>query len=144
MRRSGFTLIELLLSIALIGIIAGISLPVYVSFQTRNELATTTSTVVDTLRRAQNYARTGMNDSQWGVSIQANSLVLFKGSTYASRDMTMDEVSTLPGSVVASGLGEVVFSKMLGAPTVTGSVVLASSTGDTKTMTVNNKGMVAY
>jgi prepilin-type N-terminal cleavage/methylation domain-containing protein len=143
-QQRGFTLIELLLSVAIISIIAGISLPVYVSFQTRNELATTTSAVVEMLRRAQNYARAGMNDSQWGVAVTASSATLFKGSSYASRDTSHDEVLTLSGSLSASGLGEVVFAKLTGMPSTTGSITLTSSTNDTDVLTLNAKGVVAY
>ncbi|KKT34575.1 MAG: hypothetical protein UW24_C0026G0001, partial [Parcubacteria group bacterium GW2011_GWA2_44_12] len=38
MKNAGFTLIEVLLSITAIAIIAGISIPVYQSFQNRNDL----------------------------------------------------------------------------------------------------------
>lgn len=143
-RRAGFTLIEMLLSVTMIGMIAGISLPVYVSFQARNELATTSSAVVEMLRRAQNYARTGLNDSQWGVSIASNSATLFKGTSYASRDVAYDEILTLPGSLSASGLGEVVFAELTGVPSTTGAITLASSTNDIDVLTLNAKGMVSY
>lgn len=143
-RQAGFTLIELLLSVAMIGMIAGISLPVYVSFQTRNDLATTTDTVVEMLRRAQNYARSGQNDGQWGVSIQSTSATIFQGATYTSRDTTYDEVSAFPGSVTASGLSETVFGKLTGIPSATGTVTLTSSTSDTDAMTINAKGVVSY
>ena len=143
-RRAGFTLIELLLSVTMISIIAGVSLPVYVSFQTRNELATTTSAVAEMLRRAQNYARTGMNDSQWGVAMTAASATLFKGSSYAARDTSFDEVLPFAGSLSASGLGEVVFTKLTGAPSTTGTLTLTSTTNDTRALTLNTKGVVTY
>lgn len=143
-RQTGFTLIELLLSVAMISIIAGISLPVYVSFQTRNELATTSSAVVEMLRRAQNYARTGVNDSQWGVAVASSTTTLFKGSSYASRDTSYDEVLTLAGSLTASGLGEVVFAELTGVPSTTGTITLTSSTNDTDVLTLNAKGVVTY
>ena len=143
-RQTGFTLIELLLSVAMISMIAGISLPVYISFQTRNELATTSSAVVEMLRRAQNYARVGMNDSQWGVAVAASSVTLFEGSSYAARDTAQDEVLTLAGSLSASGLGEVVFAELTGVPSTTGTITLTSSTNDTHALTLNAKGVVTY
>jgi prepilin-type N-terminal cleavage/methylation domain-containing protein len=142
-KTSGFTLIEVLLSVALIGMLAGLSLPVYASFQTRNELAITTTTTTEMIRRAQQYSRSGLTDGQWGVAIQSNTATLFKGTSYATRDTTQDETSSIPTGMVAGGLGEVVFSKLSGLPTATGSMTLTSSTGDVRTITINAKGMVS-
>ncbi len=52
-KQSGFTLIELMVSLALIMILASISIPVYHSFQTRNDLDIAVSTTAQIIRRAQ-------------------------------------------------------------------------------------------
>jgi prepilin-type N-terminal cleavage/methylation domain-containing protein len=57
MRARGFTLIEILLSVALIGILAGLSLPVYQAFQVKNDLSVAVDTVVQSMRRAQMLSR---------------------------------------------------------------------------------------
>lgn len=142
--QDGFTLLELLLSVIILTLIAGFSLPFYVSFQQRNELDTTTNLTVDMLRRAQNYARSGDGDSQWGVATQGGQLTVFKGATYAARDTTEDEAVAIPGSISASGLAEVTFSKLRGIPSTTGSISLASTVNTTRTVTINAMGTVSY
>lgn len=143
--EKGFTLIELLLSVAILALVAGFSLPFYVSFQTRNELDTTTNQMVDMLRRAQSYARNGNGDgSQWGVAVQGDAVTLFKGTTYATRDSAVDEIMTLPRSVNPGGLSEVSFTKLKGVPSQPGVFNLASSVGTTRTITLNAAGMVSY
>ncbi|MDB5181890.1 MAG: hypothetical protein JWP13_653 [Candidatus Saccharibacteria bacterium] len=141
----GFTLIEMLLSVLIIGLITGASLPLYASFQNRNNLDTTTQDIAYMLRRAQTYAR-GMNgDSPWGVQVATNSVTMFEGSTYATRDTTEDEIISVPGSLTLSGPAEMVFAKLTAAPNTTGSIIVSSpSTNDTRTITVNAEGMVAY
>jgi prepilin-type N-terminal cleavage/methylation domain-containing protein len=144
-RARGFTLIELLLSIAIITLLVGMSLPLYASFVGRNDLDMTTQRVVSALRRAQEYTRGVRGDSQWGVAVQSGQAVLFKGATYATRDSSFDETTTIASSITPSGTGEIAFTKLSGTPSSTATFTLASSaTNDTRTITVNAKGMVNY
>lgn len=139
----GFTLIEMLLSVSILATLAALSLPVYQSFYNRNELDITAQNLASAFRRAQTYARAGHNDSQWGVEIQPAAITVFKGSTFGSRDTSYDEVTVMSGTSVG-GLGEVLFDKLTGAPTSTGSVTLTSVNNETRTVTINAKGMVSY
>src|SRR5688500_3965785 len=149
-RERGFTLIEVLMSVVIIGMLVGMSLPIYQSFQTRNDLAIATEGVAGMLRRAQTYARgmsnTIQNDTAlWGVHVEVGSATLFKGASYAARDTSLDEVMSIPAtfSVAAS---DVRFSKMYGLPTATGTVatITTNNTNDSRTITINAKGMVSY
>lgn len=140
----GFTLIEALLSVAIIGLIAGTSIPLYQSFQVRTDLETTTESIATMIRRAQIYARGQHQDSMWGVKVQAGSATLFKGSTFTSRDTAYDEVTTIPETFSATGLSDLSFSKLSGMPNATGTISLTSSNNETRIITVNGEGMVAY
>jgi prepilin-type N-terminal cleavage/methylation domain-containing protein len=142
--QAGFTLIELLLSITIIGILSGLSLPVYESFARRNDLDITTQSTVNAIRRGESYARAVQGDSTWGVKFDSTGVTLFKGATYASRDTAYDETIDVPGSVTVSGLSEVLFTKLTAAPSTTGTVTFTSSTNDVRTVTLNAKGMVDY
>lgn len=142
--QAGFTLIELLLSITIIGILSGLSLPVYESFARRNDLDITTQSAVNAIRRGESYARAVQGDSTWGVKFDSTGVTLFKGATYASRDTAYDETIDVPGSVTVSGLSEVLFTKLTAAPSTTGTVTFTSSTNDVRTVTLNAKGMVDY
>jgi len=143
--QRGFTLLEVLLSVAILAMLGALSMPVYQSFLVRNDLSNTTAATVSTLRRAEQYASGSKSDSTWGVKIQADVVTLFKGSSFASRDMSFDETVTLPDTITASGsLTEVYFSKMTASPNTTGNVTLTSSTNDTRTVTLNAEGLVTY
>ena len=142
--QRGFTLIEMLLSVTIIAVLAGLSLPVFHAFATRNDLDIADEQVAITLRRAQAYARGTNGDSPWSVNIQSGAVTLYKGIVFASRDTTYDESITIPGSIAVSGLSAVHFAKMTGLPNSTGSIILTSNNNDTRTVTVNGKGMVSY
>lgn len=142
--QRGFTLVELLLSIVIIGLLVGLSTPLYRSFLSSNDLAMTTQQVAEIMRRAQTYARGVSGDSAWSVEVQSSAITLFKGTTFASRDASFDEVISMPGTISASGLGEVQFSKLSAQPNATGTITLTTGSGETKAVTINAKGMVSY
>ena len=135
---------EMLLSVAIISILAGMGMPIYESFVRRNDLDLTAQTVAETLRRAETYARSGNNDSGWSVEVQSNAVTLFKGASYASRNTNYDETFSVPGSITPSGLSELQFAKLTAKPNTSGNIVLSSTTGDTRTITINDKGTVSY
>lgn len=142
--RAGFTLIEVLLSISIITLIATLSLPVYASFQSRNNLDLTAQNIAGMLRRAQTYARSVSGDSPWGVEIQSTSATLFQGATFAGRTVALDETASIPSNITIGGLGEVLFAKFSAAPSVTGTVTLTVDANNTRTISINAKGMVDY
>jgi prepilin-type N-terminal cleavage/methylation domain-containing protein len=143
-RIRGFSLLEMLLSVAIIGMLAGVSLPLYNSFLARNDLDIAAQQVAETLRRAQIYARGMKNDSAWSVERPSSTtVVLFRGINYGGRDTAYDEPVSLNG-ITASGLSEVQFAKLTGLPNTTGSITLTTNVGETKTVTINAQGMVEY
>ena len=144
MNQSGFTLIEVLLSVAIIAMLVGVSLPIYETYARRNDLDLTAQGTAAMLRRATTYARAVNKDSIWSVKVEPTRLTLFQGATFASRDTTNDEVIQIPESVIPSGVSEIQFAKLSAAPNITGSITLTSSTNDVRTVTINAKGSVDY
>ena len=140
----GFTMLEVILSVAAIGIITGIGVPVYQAFQVRNDLDVGATTIAQSLRRAQVLAEASDGDSGWGVAVATGTITLFKGATYAARDATYDEVFLVPSSIASSGLSEVAFAKLSGLPGSTGTTTLTSSGGEVRTIIINAKGTVSY
>lgn len=139
----GFSLLEVILVIATIMVLAAITVPVYSGLQVRNDLDVATNTTLQTLRRAQTLSQAVDGDSIWGVKLQQTDITLFKGTDYSSRDTNFDEVYTLSG-VSPSGISEVVFSKLLGNPSTTGTLTLTSSNNEIQNITLNSKGFLDY
>jgi len=142
--KSGFTLVEIMLVIALMVLISSISVPVYQSFQVKNDLEASSNELVQSLRRAQILAQANEGDSTWGVSVQPGGLVVFKGLNYSGRDTDYDEVFEMATSITPSGITEVVFDKLSGLPKTSGDMILTTSNGDIKTISINSRGIIEY
>lgn len=142
-KQRGFTLVEMLLSVSIITLLVGMSVPVYATFVGRNDLEVTRQGIVESLRRAQTYARAVKGDGTWGVAVISGKAVVFKGASYAARDAAFDENIIINSTITTSGLSEVVFTKLSGAPSTTGTATLTQTTSnDSRTVSINAKGMV--
>lgn len=112
----GFTLIEILITIFLIAILASFFVSVGLNFYKSQQLDTQTQAIIQTLRRAQSKAMSVEMDSSFGVYLTSDNYTLFKGDSYATRDIQYDEVFDLPQIIKISGLSEIVFLKVEGLP----------------------------
>lgn len=140
----GFTLLEVLLSVALIAILTGISVPSFHLLMVSNDLDNTSNNLVQSLRRARGLSRAVDGDVSWGVNINSVNITLFKGSSFVNRDTNSDEIFEMPGNVTPSGIGEVVFEKFSGNPQTTGDIILKTSNNESRNITINPKGMIEY
>lgn len=140
----GFTLLEIMLSVAMIGVIAGIGVPVYQSLQVRNDLDLAARYYSDALRRAQVLSQAVDGDTTWGVRAEPGLITIFKGSSFALRDVSFDERMQISPNIGISGNTEIVFSKLFGLPNVTGNTSLTSVDGSSKNININAKGGLSY
>jgi len=140
----GFTAIELILVIVFVAFLSGITIPMYGKFQTTNSLDLSVIKIVQTLRRAQILSQANDGDSNWGVSIGQDQILLFKGMSSTTRNTDFDEIFTLDNNIEFSGEQDIVFEKLTGEPQTFGSINIAGSNNEVKTITINSKGMLNY
>jgi len=141
--EKGFSYIEILLSVTLITVLAGIAIPIYYFFLTRNSLNVSVDIISQTLRRSETLSRATDGDTSWGVKIQIGSVVLFKGASYAARDANYDEIFDTALTIIPSGLQEIVFSKFTGFPQTAGTITLTAN-NETRNIIINEKGTITY
>ena len=139
----GFTLVEILVVIAIIGLLVSISTVGFSTFRSHENLKIGQSGVLEGVRRAQSSARDGKGDSAWGVNLTNNSITVFKGISYSGRDTAFDQPLSMPGGVVLSGITEIVFSKLTGNTSNTGTITLTNKYG-TSNIEINAKGTLSY
>lgn len=137
-------MVEMALSLTLLSMITGMIVPMYRTFMVRNDLDIATFTLVQNLRRAQSLSQSSDGDMTWGMHVGVGSILVFKGANYVLRDSSFDENTSIPSTIVPAGPTEIVFSKGTGLPTATGTFTLTSQFNETRTITINEKGMVDY
>lgn len=142
-KQSGFTIMEMTLSLAVVGLIAGLSMPLFRSMQVTNDLDVATNAVVSSLRRSQTLSVAMEGDSTWGTKVVSGSVVTFRGTSYATRVTAYDETFAISTEIIPTGISEVVFSKLSGDPQQTGTFTLTSGT-NVRTVAVNSKGTIDY
>lgn len=143
-RNKGYTLLEVLLSVAIISIIAGLSVPVFQSFQNKNDLSVATENLSNALQRAQIFSAGIKNDDYWGVKVENSQIILFEGNNFANRDQNFDEVFKISSMISFSGDTELIFDKLTGEPASEAVFILNGLNGDSATVSVNKKGAINY
>ena len=140
--RRGFTLIEILLVIGMLGILSSFSVAWYRRIQVRSDLNLAAEQISQGLARAKLLSQTAKNDDMWGF--RPVSGTLFQGPSYALRTQEHDEQYPMPSTIRITGLPEVTFSKLLGKPSATGTILLTDLFGEQRSIsiTLNEEGIV--
>lgn len=138
----GVTIIELIVVIAILVILATISVSTLQFFQRESGLNNNTEEVISTLRLAQSKALASEGASQYGVyfddTTSPHQYILFKGIDFTSRDSSFDEIQKLPEVVEFSNINldggnEVVFNRVSGITDQSGNISLRLRTDSSKT-----------
>ena len=142
----GFTLIELALVLGIFAAVAVLSMPFLQSFKVSSDLYSYVNDVNATIRRAQQQAVAGLNNSSWGVHFDnsGKKIILFKGESYATRDQPYDQETSYPEVFnISSSFGqEIYFSLHSGRPSVNGTVTLTGPNNEAKTINISDFGLI--
>jgi len=140
----GFSLLEILLSLALFAVLFGVGAPLlsgaYADFSLRSEEAR----FVNFLRRAEHFAFSNVGESPHGVSLQPDSFVLFRGSSYVSRESEYDEVYERSSRLSFSGPSEIIFSQRSGFPLAASDWLLTQGDIQVGNVRVNAYGAIFW
>ena len=150
----GITLIEIIVVMALITIIAALtmatSMDAFRGYSYRNER----DTVVNSLQRARSQSISNMclgtctTGMPHGIHFEAGKYTIFQGTDWASRNTLIDEVIQTNPAITTTGPTDVIFAELSGNITVNpvGSlnIVVKDATGHTSTITLNNEGQIKW
>lgn len=139
----GFTFVELLLVITILGLIVGLAVPFYQSFQVTSQLDNSTQEIVQALRRAQSQAMASEAYIAHGVHFEQSRYILFRGTTFSPAD-PFNETVDLPPTVIISAMStaDVQFSRVQGVAGQAASLTVSTTNGESNGITISVAGVV--
>ncbi|MEA2715476.1 MAG: hypothetical protein QOG91_504 [Candidatus Parcubacteria bacterium] len=134
--QKGFTAIEILVVIAIVFIITSIGLFAFISARKTKELSVLSDQIYFTLEHAKSDAVSGKNGVGAGVKFSTTTYAFFGGNVYDPAN-TNNKVYTVTSgyqitTTLASSDGSVVFSRIYGTPSATGTVTVADASAPTR------------
>lgn len=148
MKLAGFTYIEVILMMALMIFIGILASPFYGNFLFGQESERAAQMIERSLAEARFNSMMGKGNSEWGVALDGDRIVLFKGPSYGGRDPSFDQSYVLHELVSVSGLSEIVFGQRTGIPSTTLTMTISTYANASapathvRTLSVNTLGVV--
>lgn len=147
--KKGFSLLELIIVVGIMAILGAITIFSLISMNNAELVSRDVFQVRSLLDRARSQTLSAKDDSQYGVHFTQTSVTLFKGSAYSPSDpenyvFNLDD-RVLISSFVFSGQGnDVVFYRLTGETSVSGTVtfILKKDPSKTKTITISKTGII--
>lgn len=148
-------MIELIIAIAILAVLGAVSISTFFLLQKGADLSNAAQELVSVLKLAQNKTLASQDYSQYGVyfdtAVSPNKYTLFKGASFASRDVSADQNYLLPKSVELydinlNGGNEVVFNRLVGSADNWGSVSLRlkDDISQNKIIYIANSGVIGF
>ncbi|NCN25408.1 hypothetical protein COT94_03530 [Candidatus Falkowbacteria bacterium CG10_big_fil_rev_8_21_14_0_10_37_14] len=146
----GFTLIELLITLTVASLVIATAWPLWGGLTGEAILREQGFRATQLIRKLEEAAAAGLGNSQHGIKLMNNQLILFRGSNYASRIIAYDQVLDMGVNGLAvswqlTGSGsvdEVIFSKGTGVPSRSGQIVITDADNFKATIDINSIGLV--
>jgi len=141
-RQKGFTLVEVIIVAAIIVLIVVMSIASYRYFEKRTELEATAQKIVAVLKLAQTKTLASEDASQYGVRLESNRYIFFKGGTYQG-GAPDNKIYLLPSRLEISNISltgggsDVVFQRINGQTDQDGTIDLRIISQPTELETVN-------
>jgi prepilin-type N-terminal cleavage/methylation domain-containing protein len=138
----GFTLIEMTVVLAIVAVLALVSVPFFSLLNGMNGDNTVKNDVIGIVKIAQSQAQWSYNNSRYGVYFSGNSYKLYTGNSYAARTVALDRTYNLPAGSNFGAVLDINFANKTGLPSTTGAITITSSKGNVVTFNINAQGLI--
>lgn len=148
--KNGITIIETILTVAIIGILVIIILPQFSKMKENQVAKNSMGDVASALRGAQSKSLASLDSSEYGVRLEADRVIIFKGKVF-SEGAGGNEITDIisPASIsnitlngVSATAGDLYFERISGTPSKTGTITI-STPSYAKVVTVSATGAVS-
>ena len=146
--KKGITIIELLVVLAVLGVMVLIVLPQFSKMRENQVLKSGVQDVLSSINKARSQTLASLNSSEYGVHVEADKIIIFKGIDFSTRDTAKDEIINIitPATISNVELGDgspisgnMYFNRLFGKPSTTGTITI-STTNYSKMITISATG----
>ncbi|HEU5114487.1 MAG TPA: prepilin-type N-terminal cleavage/methylation domain-containing protein [Candidatus Paceibacterota bacterium] len=145
-RKRAFTLVELIISVGILGLLLALAVQSFSNFSRVQSLAASATALAEALRDARARTLASVSASQYGVKVDANQFILFKGSSFAS-STAGNETFAFPYPVAASSsIWTFTFTRVTGNSSASGTIDLylpGLPGSQKKTVSIQTTGLVS-
>jgi Tfp pilus assembly protein FimT len=146
----GITTIEILIVLAVLGILFSVVTPQFSKIRENQVLKSAVQDVASSLHKARSQTLSSIDSSSYGVHLQADKVIIFKGDTFIEEDASNEEIAIIdPASIsdvtlsgVSGSSGDIYFERLSGAPSESGTLTLTTGSFS-KTITISATGAVS-
>ncbi|OGI67900.1 hypothetical protein A2738_03575 [Candidatus Nomurabacteria bacterium RIFCSPHIGHO2_01_FULL_42_15] len=132
--RRGITVVELLIVVVVLGVIFSIALPQFSKIRERQVLKSAVGEILSSLTQAQSQTLASVDSSSYGVHLESDKVIIFKGTVFSANDTNNKTVSLVtPASItdvtvdgVSGTSGDIYFNRLTGVPSDTGAVTVST------------------
>lgn len=140
-QRRGYTLIELLIGISILLMLSSIAYASFRGLDGRLRLEAAASDVLRTIEEAQTKTVSATDDTSYGVHFATGQYTMFPGTTYDSANVE-NKTYSLPSGITITQINlggpvDVVFERVRGTASASGTIVLATTSSPAVTRTVS-------
>lgn len=146
--QNGFTLIEVIVVTAIIIFFVSSGIPLYSRFFEKSQIDEAAEQISSLLKLSREMSIARNDNYSYGIffnnSIKPHKYIYFKGNNYLSRDTNFDRLYLLGDDLFFEQIpssGEIVFSKGLGEPSATTTIILQSD-NDQKKVIISDFGQI--
>ena len=145
--ETGYTLIELLVVIAIMFVLLSLSVDGFRLFAVGVGGDASARRALKVLEEAHARTLSADEGTQYGVHFEATSITLFAGDTYVSGNSNNEVTSLRQASIndiaLADGTDDVVFTRIRGTPSATGTVTIVEARDATivRTIQIHESGL---
>ncbi|MEX0931028.1 MAG: prepilin-type N-terminal cleavage/methylation domain-containing protein [Candidatus Paceibacterota bacterium] len=129
--RIGFSLVELVIVIAIITLLAGIIVSGLINYASRQSLESMTEDIRIGLENTRNNTLASRDDTTYGIYVGATSTIFFAGASYIPEGDFIETIEYEGTRFVTSnfsdGTSTIVFNRLTGEPSATGTISIIDS-----------------
>lgn len=142
-----FTLIELLIVVAIGTLIFASAAPLAGRFQADSQVNEMAALLSEDLRLVAQDSQSGWQDASYGIKFLPGRYLVYRGSSYASRDITQDRVVSLANNLsfdlLLNSQGDEIAFDRRGLTQSFGMIKINHAAGSNKTLSINSLGVVS-